>query len=161
MGLHIVLVEPEIPQNTGNIARTCAAANAELHLVHPLGFSTDEKQVRRAGLDYWNMLKIHHYPNLPDFLTTHKDKNLFFISTKAPKSYHEHDFPADTWLLFGKESKGLPEDLLSENLNRTFRIPMHPDARSLNLSNAVAIVAYEVLRQNDYSGLQLQGKLGI
>ncbi len=159
MGLHIVLVEPEIPQNTGNIARTCAALGATLHLVEPLGFSIDEKSVRRAGLDYWNSLDLYTYPSLTAFLQAHGNKELFFFTTKGKKRYCDTTYPQECFLLFGKESAGLPEELLSVNKNRAVRLPMLKDTRSLNLSNTVAIAAYEVQRQWDFKGLESAGDL--
>ncbi len=158
MNLNIVLVEPEIPQNTGNIARTCAAIGAKLHLVHPLGFDISEKSVKRAGLDYWDKLEIEEHQNLAAFLEKYpiNDNNMYLVSTKATHVYSDVDYSKqeNIFLLFGKETKGLPENLLKENLDRTIRIPMGYDIRSLNLSNSVAIVAYEVERQYMFGGLQ-------
>ena len=158
MKLNIVLVEPEIPQNTGNIARTCAAIGAKLHLVHPLGFDISEKSVKRAGLDYWDKLEIEEHKSLNAFLEKYNiNKNaMFLVSTKATHVYSDVDYskPNDIFLLFGKETKGLPEDLLKNNLDKTIRIPMGFDIRSLNLSNAVAIVAYEVKKQCNFEGLK-------
>lgn len=158
MNLNIVLVEPEIPQNTGNIARTCAAIGAKLHLVHPLGFDISEKSVKRAGLDYWDKLEIEEHKNLDAFLNKYdiRTNAMFLVSTKATHVYSDVDYskPNDIFLLFGKETKGLPEDLLKDNLDKTIRIPMGFDIRSLNLSNAVAIVAYEVEKQCNFSGLK-------
>ncbi|MBE7020307.1 MAG: tRNA (uridine(34)/cytosine(34)/5-carboxymethylaminomethyluridine(34)-2'-O)-methyltransferase TrmL [Ruminococcaceae bacterium] len=159
MALNIVLVEPEIPQNTGNIARTCAAIGATLHLVKPLGFSIDEKQVRRAGLDYWHLLDLKVYENLEEFLLVNKDKKMYFATTKADKTYCDVSYENDCFILFGKETKGLPEELLYERMDTAVRIPMISDARSLNLSNSVAIIAYEAMRQNNFSDLQNTGKL--
>lgn len=159
MQLHIVLVEPEIPQNTGNIARTCAATGAILHLVKPYGFSIDEKHVRRAGLDYWPLVNIKEYAGLEEFLKEHGGAPLFFFSTKAPRSYTEITYPKETWLVFGRETKGLPEDILATNYEQCVRIPMRDAARSLNLSNSVAVAAYEVLRQQEFPGLSAQGHL--
>lgn len=159
MALNIVLVEPEIPQNTGNIARTCAALGATLHLVKPLGFSIDEKQVRRAGLDYWHLLDLKVYENLEEFLLVNKDKKMYFATTKADKTYCDVSYENDCFILFGKETKGLPEELLYERMDTAVRIPMISDARSLNLSNSVAIIAYEAMRQNNFSDLQNTGKL--
>ena len=158
MKLNIVLVEPEIPQNTGNIARTCAAIGAKLHLVYPLGFSISEKQVKRAGLDYWDKLDIEEHNTFNDFLEKYKpeDKNMFFVTTKGKKVYSEikySDFD-ELFLLFGKETKGLPEDILKKYINKTIRIPMREALRSLNLSNSVAIVAYDVFRQTNFEGLE-------
>ena len=158
MKLNIVLVEPEIPQNTGNIARTCAAIGAKLHLVYPLGFSISEKQVKRAGLDYWDKLDIEEHNTFNDFLEKYKpeDKNMFFITTKGKKVYSEINYSNfdEVFLLFGKETKGLPEDILKKYINKTIRIPMRETLRSLNLSNSVAIVAYDVFRQINFEGLE-------
>ena len=148
MKLHIVMVEPEIPQNTGNIARTCAITGAKLHLVYPLGFKIDDKQLKRAGLDYWDKLEIEEHTSLDAFLEKYKpeEHNMFMATTKAK---HE-----DVFVLFGKETKGLPEDLLQKYIDKTIRIPMRPVLRSLNLSNSVCIIAYEILRQINFEGLQ-------
>lgn len=159
MSLNIVLVEPEIPQNTGNIARTCAAIGATLHLVKPLGFSIDDKHVKRAGLDYWHLLDIRVYENIDEFMKTNKGKRMYFSTTKADKTYCDVKFEEDAFILFGKETKGLDEKLLYENMETAIRIPMISEARSLNLSNAVAVVAYEAMRQNNFSQLQNTGKL--
>lgn len=155
--MKIVLVEPEIPQNTGNISRTCAATGAELHLIEPLGFSLEEKMVRRAGLDYWHLVTVRTHASLDAFIREYPDLPLFFLSTKAKRLYTEAVFPAECGLLFGKESAGLPEELLRQNPERCIRIPISSRARSLNLANAVAITAFEVLRQNDFAGLELIG----
>ena len=152
--LNIVLVEPEIPQNTGNIARTCAATGSVLHLVEPLGFSLDEKAVRRAGLDYWHLVDVRTYKNLAGFFEKNPDGPYFYATTKGRHVYADASIPADAYLLFGKETKGLPETLLKEHPERCIRIPMINDARSLNLSNSVAVVVYEALRQNGFPGLQ-------
>ena len=158
MKLNIVLVEPEIPQNKGNIARTCAAIGAKLHLVKPLGFDISEKQVKRAGLDYWDKLEIEEHDSLDAFLSKYSidTKSMYLVSTKATHVYSDVNYvdKNEVFLLFGKETKGLPEELLRENLNKTIRIPMGYDIRSLNLSNSVAIVAYEVLRQCRFEGLK-------
>ena len=158
MNLNIVLVEPEIPQNTGNIARTCAAIGAKLHLVKPLGFSIDEKQVKRAGLDYWDKLEIEEHSNFNEFLKKYKpeENDMFFITTKGTHCYTEIDYSKmdEIFILFGKETKGLPEDTLRKYIEKTARIPMRETLRSLNLSNSVAIVAYEILRQKNFEGLQ-------
>ncbi len=158
MKLNIVLVEPEIPQNTGNIARTCAAIGAKLHLVHPLGFDISEKSVKRAGLDYWDKLEIEEHANIDSFLKKYdiKRSTMYLVSTKATHVYSDVDFSNanDIFLLFGKETKGLPENLLKDNLDKTIRIPMGFDIRSLNLSNSVAIVAYEVMKQYGFEGLK-------
>ena len=158
MKLNIVLVEPEIPQNTGNIARTCAAIGAKMHLVHPLGFDISEKSVKRAGLDYWDKLEIEEHESLAKFLEKYdiKKNNMYLVSTKAVNVYSEVDYSKfdEMFLLFGKETKGLPERLLKDNLDKTIRIPMGYNIRSLNLSNSVAIVAYEVVRQHEFDGLK-------
>ncbi|MBQ2754298.1 MAG: tRNA (uridine(34)/cytosine(34)/5-carboxymethylaminomethyluridine(34)-2'-O)-methyltransferase TrmL [Clostridia bacterium] len=157
--MNIVLVEPEIPQNTGNIARTCAATGASLHLVGPMGFQIDDKKLKRAGLDYWHLLDINYYDNLEEFLEKKKGCPMFYYTTKAPRNHTEVNYPEDAYLLFGKETKGLPEKLLKENYDDCVRIPMISDARSLNLSNAVAIAAYEVLRQHNFNHLLQEGQL--
>lgn len=158
MKLNIVLVEPEIPGNTGNIARTCAALGAKLHLVYPLGFDISEKSVKRAGLDYWDKLEIESHDSLTKFLEKYdiNKNNMYLVSTKATHVYSEIDYSNqdEIFLLFGKETKGLPEDLLRSNLEKTIRIPMGFDIRSLNLSNSAAIVAYEVMKQHNFYGLQ-------
>ena len=158
MKINIVMVEPEIPQNTGNIARTCAAIGAKLHLVHPLGFSISEKAVKRAGLDYWDKLDIEQHSSFKEFLEKYKpeENNMFFATTKGKHVYSEPDYNKmdEVFLLFGKETKGLPEDILQKYINKTIRIPMRHTLRSLNLSNSVAIVAYEVLRQKSFEDLE-------
>ena len=158
MKLNIVLVEPEIPQNTGNIARTCAAIGAKLHLVHPLVFSISEKAVKRAGLDYWDKLEIEEHISLNDFLEKYKPEeyNMYFVTTKGKHVYSEPDYEKmdEVFLLFGKETKGLPEDILKEYIDKTIRIPMRETLRSLNLSNSVSIVAYEVFRHVNFNGLE-------
>lgn len=158
MKLNIVLVEPEIPQNTGNIARTCAAIGAKLHLVYPLGFSISEKQVKRAGLDYWDKLDIEEHNTFNDFLEKYnpEEHDMFFVTTKGKKVYSEVNYSNfdKVFLLFGKETKGLPEDILKKYINKTIRIPMRETLRSLNLSNSVAIVAYDVFRQTNFEGLE-------
>ena len=154
MPLNIVLVEPEIPQNTGNIARTCSVTGARLHLVRPLGFDITDKQLNRAGMDYWYDVDITYYDSLQDFLEKHKNDELFFLSTKSKQNHTEIKYPEDAYLLFGKESKGLPEWLLLDNMNRCVRIPMLGETRSLNLSNSVAIAVYEYHRQKDFEGLK-------
>lgn len=159
--LNIVLVEPQIPQNTGNIARTCAATGARLHLVEPMGFRVDNTKLKRAGLDYWHLLDITYYENLDDFFEKNKSGNFFYFSTKATKIYSEIDYPDNTYLVFGKETAGLPEELLYENQEKCVRLPMinNSAARSLNLSNSVAIGVYEVLRQWNFPELLCKGKL--
>lgn len=158
MKINIVLVEPEIPQNTGNIARSCAATGAKLHLVHPLGFSISEKQVRRAGLDYWDKLEIEEHSSFSKFLEKYSPENynMFFLTTKGQKCYSDVDYSNmnEVFLLFGKETKGLPEDILQKYIENAIRIPMLPTLRSLNLSNSVAIVLYEVLKQDNFKNLQ-------
>ncbi len=158
MKINIVLVEPEIPQNTGNIARTCAAIGAKLHLVKPLGFSISDKQVKRAGLDYWDKLEIEEHDSLKDFLEKYNiDKNeMFLVTTKGKHVYSDIEIMQDkeVFLLFGKETKGLPESLLLENIDKTIRIPMRETLRSLNLSNSVAIVAYDVYRKTGFDELE-------
>ena len=157
--LHIVLVEPEIPQNTGNIARTCAATGSELHLVEPLGYSLEDKYLKRAGLDYWPLVKIHIYKDFSEVLSAYPEAAFFYASTKAPRGYAEVSYPEDVFLVFGRESRGLPENLLERVYDRCIRIPMVEGARSLNLSNSVAIVAYEALRQHDFAHLEQAGHL--
>ncbi len=156
MKINIALVEPEIPQNTGNIARTCAALGATLHLVKPLGFDISEKAVRRAGLDYWDKLDIITYENLEEFKEKTKDKNIFLLSTKSKKVYSDIDYSKydEIYLVFGPETRGLPEDYILENFESAVRIPMRENIRSLNLSNSVAIVAYEAEKQSNFSNLQ-------
>ena len=157
--LNIVLHEPEIPQNCGNIARTCAATGAVLHLIRPLGFDISEKAVRRAGLDYWHLVDVRVYDNLGDFFSKNDVKAFWCLSTKAPRCYTEVEFTDGCYLLFGKETKGLPEDLLDAHFENCVRIPMREEARSLNLSNAVAITVYEALRQLDHPKLLDHGKM--
>ena len=156
--LNLVLVEPEIPQNTGNIARTCAIIGAQLHLVHPLGFKIDEKSVKRSGLDYWDKLAIEEHKNLETFLNKYKpeENNMFFATTKGKQIYSDIDYSDmdEVFLLFGKETKGLPEPILLKYIDKTIRIPMRETLRSLNLSNSVAIVAYEVMRQKNFEKLE-------
>ena len=158
MKLNVVMVEPEIPQNTGNIARTCAATGAKMHLVHPLGFDISEKSVKRAGLDYWDKVEIEEHKSFKEFLEKYKpeENNMFFVTTKATHVYSEPNYNKmqEVFLLFGKETKGLPEDILQKYIEHTIRIPMKEGLRSLNLSNSVAIVVYEVLRKNKFSGLE-------
>ena len=159
--LHIVLAEPEIPQNCGNVARTCAATGSQLHLIRPLGFDISEKAVRRAGLDYWNLVEVFDYENLEDFFRRRPEaeRDLWLTTTKAPRSYQEARFTADSWLFFGKETAGLPEDFRRTHYDRCIRLPMRPEARSLNLSNSVAILTYEALRQNGFPGLAGTGEM--
>lgn len=155
--LHIVLVEPEIPQNTGNIARTCAATGCKLHLIEPLGFAIDDKKMKRAGLDYWHLLDVQIYPNLDDFFEKNKQGRFFYASTKSEQAYHQPAYKDGDYFLFGKETKGLPESLLIKNPERCIRIPMREGARSLNLSNSVAVVIFEALRQTGFESLELAG----
>jgi len=157
--MHIVLVNPEIPQNTGNIARTCAATGMTLHLIKPLGFSLADKYLKRAGLDYWHMMEYRVYERFEDLLTAYPGANLHFLSTKAPRSYTDAVYRPDDFLVFGCETRGLPESLLTRVYDRCVRIPMTEGARSLNLSNSVAIVAYEALRQQGFPRLVQTGGL--
>lgn len=164
MKLHIVLVEPEIPSNTGNISRTCSVIGAALHLVHPLGFDISEKAVKRAGLDYWDELELFEHQSFDDVKKNYPKGKFFYCTTKGSKIHSDVDFKAgaaegDLFLVFGKETKGLPEDLLKANYDDCIRIPMGYNKRSLNLSNSVAVVAYEVLRQFDYINLKTEGEL--
>lgn len=159
--INIVLVEPEIPQNTGNIARTCSATGAALHLVKPMGFELDDKKMKRAGLDYWDTLEVYMYENLAEFMEKHGEDNLWFFTTKATRLYTAAEVDAvtgDIYLVFGKETKGLPEELTAAHFERSVRIPMLTDKRSLNLSNSVAIAVYEILRKDDFSGLKTDGE---
>ena len=156
--LNIVMVEPEIPQNTGNVARTCAATGARLHLVGPMGFTVDDKKLKRAGLDYWHLLDITYYDNLDAFFAKNQGE-FFFFTTKALSAHSDVSYPDNCYLFFGKETKGLPEELLLKNRDRCVRIPMIDDARSLNLSNSVAVGVYEALRQWGYPCLQNKGQL--
>lgn len=153
--MNIVLVEPEIPGNTGSIARTCAATATTLHLVRPLGFSVDDKHLKRAGLDYWHLLDLHYHDSFEALRKSDPGARFHYLSTRGRRNYADAAFGPDDYLVFGKETKGLPEELIRENIDRCFRIPMRdvPDARSLNLSNAVSIVLYEALRQNGFAGL--------
>ena len=155
--MHIVLIEPEIPGNTGNIARLCAATGIELHLVKPLGFSIDDKHLKRAGLDYWDMVKVHVHENFQEGLDKYPENNFHYCSTKAPRAHSEATFQLDDMLVFGKETAGIPESILKANWEKCIRIPMIEGARSLNLSNSAAIVAYEAMRQLDYVNLQQVG----
>ena len=157
--LHIVLVEPEIPQNCGNIARTCAATGSTLHLIKPLGFDISEKAVKRAGLDYWHLVDVRVYENLDDFFSKNEVGQMWCLSTKAPRCYTEASFEDGCYLFFGKETKGLPEDFLESHRESCVRIPMRAEARSLNLSNSVAITVYEALRQLEYPNLLDHGKM--
>ena len=157
--LNVVLYEPEIPQNTGNIGRTCVAAGASLHLIEPLGFKLGEKQIRRAGLDYWEHLDVTSYVNYADFLARNPGAHIRYVTTKAPRSYTEVSYEEDCYLMFGKESAGIPEEILIHHEADCVRIPMADGIRSLNLSNSVAVVVYEALRQHGFFGLQQAGCL--
>ena len=157
--LNIVLVEPEIPMNTGNIARTCAATRSRLHLIEPLGFDISDRAVKRAGLDYWPMVDLRVYPDLDHFFAANPGPDLWLATTKAPRDYTQATFRDGCWLMFGKETAGLPEDLRMAWYDRCIRIPMRPDARSLNLANSVAILAYEALRQQGFPGLSGVGEM--
>lgn len=150
---NLVLVEPEIPQNTGNIARTCSVTGANLHIIEPMGFKIDDKKLKRAGLDYWHLLNITYYKNLDEFFEKNKGGNFYYCTTKAPHCYTEPSYKDNDYFFFGKETKGLPEDLLSANLDKCIRIPMREETRSLNLSNSVSIVLYEALRQTGFKML--------
>ncbi len=157
--MHIVLVNPEIPQNTGNIARTCAATGMTLHLIRPLGFSLADKYLKRAGLDYWNLMEYRVYDRFENLLQAYPGANMHFLSTKAAHCYTEAVYAPDDFLVFGCETRGLPESLLCKAYDRCVRIPMAEGARSLNLSNSVAVVAYEALRQQGFPNLKLSGEL--
>ncbi|MFZ3172676.1 MAG: tRNA (uridine(34)/cytosine(34)/5-carboxymethylaminomethyluridine(34)-2'-O)-methyltransferase TrmL [Carboxydocellales bacterium] len=151
--MHIVLVEPEIPQNTGNIARTCAATGSSLHLIRPLGFSVDDRQLKRAGLDYWHLLDIHYHDSFQQLQDAYPEGKFFYATTKGGERYTELSYPQHAFLVFGKETKGLPPELLGANPACCLRVPMLKDARSLNLANTVAVVIYEALRQQNFPGL--------
>ncbi|MFA9557577.1 tRNA (uridine(34)/cytosine(34)/5-carboxymethylaminomethyluridine(34)-2'-O)-methyltransferase TrmL [Evansella sp. AB-rgal1] len=156
MALHVVLHEPEIPANTGNIARTCAGTNTQLHLIHPLGFSTDDRMLKRAGCDYWPNVTVNHYDNIEELFSKYPDGEFFLIETSGKKYYHEFDYSnleTDYFFIFGKETKGLPADLIEAHQDRCFRIPQTDKIRSLNLSNTAAILVYEALRQQQFSSL--------
>lgn len=157
--LNIVLLEPEIPANTGNIGRTCVAAGARLHLIEPLGFRLGEKDIKRAGMDYWNDLDVSIYLNYQDFMEKNPGAKIYYASTKAPRIYTEVSYEEDAYLMFGKESAGIPEEILLENQDTAIRIPMKGEIRSLNLSNSAAIVLYEALRQQEFAQMQLWGAL--
>lgn len=157
--LNIVLLEPEIPANTGNIGRTCCATGTRLHLIEPLGFSLSEKALKRAGMDYWQDLDVTVYDDYEDFLRKNPGARIYFATTKAPNVYSEAHFEPDCYIMFGKESAGIPEKILVENQDTCIRIPMNENIRSLNLSNSVAIVLYEALRQNSFKNMELSGKL--
>ncbi|MBU9713696.1 tRNA (uridine(34)/cytosine(34)/5-carboxymethylaminomethyluridine(34)-2'-O)-methyltransferase TrmL [Evansella tamaricis] len=157
MGIHVVLHEPEIPANTGNIARTCAGTNASLHLIHPLGFSTDDRMLKRAGCDYWPNVNVNHYDNMEELFIKYPTGDFFYIETIGNKYYHDFDYSdpmKDYFFVFGKETKGLPKELTEENKDRCFRIPQTSHIRSLNLSNTAAIIVYEALRQQGFPGVE-------
>lgn len=156
---HIVLVEPEIPQNTGNIARTCAATGSQLHIVRPMGFEIDDKKMKRAGLDYWDMLHVQFYDGLDEFFEKNAGGRFFYSTTKAKHNHNEIAYRDGDYLVFGRETRGLPEELLYKNPDTCIRIPMIEGARSLNLSNSVAVVVYEALRQTDFLSLKKSGNL--
>ena len=157
--INIVLHEPEIPQNTGNIARTCAATGAALHLIRPLGFAIDDRKLKRAGLDYWHHLDITYYDGLSDFYEKNPNAKVFYFTTKARKVYSEVEYPDPVFIMFGKETRGLPEELLLEHPDECVRLPMRDGLRSLNLSNTVAVAVYEILRQGEFQGLRTEGEL--
>lgn len=157
--MHIVLLEPEIPQNAGNIARTCAVTNSVLHLIKPLGFSVDDKYLKRAGLDYWKLLDIRYYENFQDFVEKNQGIRLWMATTKAKHVYSDVTFEENDFVMFGRESAGIPEEILMAHEANTIRIPMLAEARSLNLSNSVAIVIYEALRQQGFPGMLSEGQL--
>lgn len=157
--LNIVLVEPQIPQNTGNISRTCAVTGAALHLIKPYGFEITDKHLKRAGLDYWDKLEIYEYENLDEFFESNKDGSFFYFTTKGKNLYSDVSYPDNAFILFGREDKGLDETLLYNNKESCVRIPMRPELRSLNLSNSVAIATYEILRQWDFPDLTREGSL--
>lgn len=156
---HIVLVEPEIPQNAGNIARTCAATGAHLHMIRPLGFEVTDKYLKRAGLDYWDLVKVSYYDSFDELKAQYPNGRFFFFTTKGRKRHSDVAFQDGDFLVFGKETKGLPEELLLKHKGECLRIPMFSEARSLNLGNSAAIALYEALRQNDYPGLLEEGEL--
>ena len=157
--LNIVLHEPEIPANTGNIGRTCVATGTRLHLIEPLGFRLNEKAIKRAGMDYWNNLDVTTYLNYEDFLAKNPGAKIYYATTKAPQTYTDVEFEEDAYIMFGKESAGIPEEILLKNQATAIRIPMIGEIRSLNLSNSVAIVLYEALRQHNFDHMRLEGHL--
>lgn len=157
--MHILLHQPEIPANTGNIGRTCVATNTSLHLIEPLGFSLDEKALKRAGMDYWKDLDVTTYVNYEDFLAKHPGAKIWYATTKAKHCYSDVKFGPDDFIMFGKESAGIPEEILVDHEDTCIRIPMEPTIRSLNLSNSVAIVLYEALRQQNFIGMEKEGNL--
>lgn len=159
--INVVLLEPEIPQNTGNIVRTCAATGAKLHLIEPFGFTFEDKFLKRAGLDYWDLADISVYKSFDDFLEKNNGKinKMFFASTKASHNHTEISYGEDCWVMFGRESRGIPEEILHDNYDKCVRIPMRANTRSLNLANSVAIIVYEYLRQHDFEDMLQEGKL--
>lgn len=157
--LNIVLHEPEIPANTGNIGRTCCATGTRLHLIGPLGFSLSEKALKRAGMDYWQHLDVTVYDDYNDFLNKNPNAKIYYATTKAPNVYSQVSYEPDCYIMFGKESAGIPEEILVNNQETCVRIPMNQEIRSLNLSNSVAVVLYEALRQNEFAGMELEGHL--
>ena len=159
--INVVLYSPEIPQNTGNISRTCAVTGADLHIIRPIGFEISDRTLKRAGLDYWDKLNVSYYDNYEDFLSKNPDAVLWFFSSKAGVVYSDVEYPDNVYLVFGSETRGLPEDLISENIERSVRIPMLPTLRCLNLSNAVAIAVYEALRQGGFDGFSTKGRLSL
>ena len=152
--VNIVLYSPEIPQNTGNISRTCAVTGARLHIIKPIGFEISDRTLKRAGLDYWDKLDVTYYENYEDFLDKNRDGKMYYFSAHGKRSYTDADYPDNVYLVFGRESEGLPKELISENIESTLRIPMRKTLRCLNLSNSVAIAVYEVLRRNNFEGLE-------
>ena len=159
--MNIVLLEPEMPANTGNIGRTCVATNSRLHLIEPLGFKLNEKMLKRAGLDYWDKLDVTVYSDYQDFLDKNPGAKIYMATTKAHKVYTEPEYEPDCYIMFGKESAGIPEEILLDNQENCVRIPMWGDIRSLNLSNSVSIVLYEALRQNGFEKMQMQGEVEV
>lgn len=157
--MNIVLLEPEIPQNTGNIGRTCCATGTKLHLIEPMGFRINEKSLKRAGMDYWEDLDVTIYDSYNDFVERNPGIKIWYATTKAPNRYSDARFGENDFIMFGKESAGIPEDILVDHQDSCIRIPMNPEIRSLNLANSVAIVLYEALRQNDFAGMQTEGQL--
>ncbi len=157
--MNIILYEPEIPQNTGNIGRTCVATGTSLHLIEPLGFLINDKSIKRAGMDYWQHLDVHRYMNFSEFKAEHPDARIWYATTKAHQVYSDVSFGPDDFIMFGKESAGIPEEILVDNEEYCIRIPMNPDIRSLNLSNSAAVVLYEALRQNNFNNMELEGHL--
>jgi tRNA (cytidine/uridine-2'-O-)-methyltransferase len=157
--MHIVLYQPEIPGNTGNIGRTCVATGTSLHLIEPLGFRLNEKEIKRAGMDYWHMLDLHRYLNFDAFCQAHSGAVIWMATTKAKKTYTQVQFGSDDYIMFGRESAGIPEEILVNFEETSIRIPMLPEIRSLNLSNSVSIILYEALRQQQFAGMQEQGEL--